>query len=219
MNKVVTIDFDIIMSPSIFLYNDEVPGVHWDTLLNNPYKNEMRLLRMNATYYQKIFNFLIECSKILPADKIHFVEDHSQAVEFITEKSDVYNIDYHHDLGYPDNKGNLRLDDCPNCANWVYYLNQKELLNSYTWIKDDDRWENPIDKNTIEYEVYDFIEYDMTQLLPINDLVIVLSEPWVPPYYRDLYFTLMDYCNSYYYKHFDYLEGAYLINHPPQTEL
>lgn len=213
MNKVVTIDFDIIMSPSIFLYNDYVPRSTWDFLLNNPYDPNMHLLRINANYYQRLFNFVMECTKVLPANKIHFCEDHGQTVNFITEKSDVVNIDFHHDLGYPNGEDHINIEECPTCANWVYYLNDKNLLNSYVWIHDIDRWDDPLEENQIDYLDYNLEEFDLATLFPIDELVIVLSEPWVPPYIQPLYFTLMDYCQSYYFKNFDYIQGTYLDTH------
>ena len=33
--NVLSIDFDIIMAPSINLYNNMVPGIRWDDLLKN----------------------------------------------------------------------------------------------------------------------------------------------------------------------------------------
>ena len=215
-NKVVTIDFDIIMAPSVYLYNDWVPQDTWDMILANPYNPNMHLLRINAEHFQKLMNFLVMATKRLSANKIHFVEDHGQIVNFITKPSDIINIDYHHDLGYPDDNNHLRVDETPTCANWVYYLNEQKLLNSYTWIKDGLRWDNPIDENKIKYQTYDLDNYDLQQLFPIDELVIAMSAPWVPPYIQPLYFTLMDYCKLYYFKDFDLMEGTYLDTHPTE---
>ena len=37
MKKILTIDFDIIMAPSIELYNEKVPANSWENLLQDPY--------------------------------------------------------------------------------------------------------------------------------------------------------------------------------------
>lgn len=210
MKQIVTIDFDIIMAPSIYLYNDDVPEVSWDFLLNNPYEPNLQLLKINAEYYQRIFQYLIEVSNNIKAEQIHFVEDHGQVVSFVKELSDVYNIDFHHDLAYEDDDGDLQIDEMPTCANWVYYLNKKGLLNSYTWLKDRDRWTLPGDQIKIKYKIANFEDFDLTPLLKPDEVIIALSEPWVPPYLRALYFTLIDYCNNYYNTIFEYKEGTYL---------
>jgi hypothetical protein len=36
MKKIVTIDFDVIMAPSISFYNSLVPQWEWETLLTYP---------------------------------------------------------------------------------------------------------------------------------------------------------------------------------------
>lgn len=210
MKQIVTIDFDIIMAPSIYLYNDDVPEIPWDFLLSNPYEPNLQLLKINAEYYQRIFQYLIEVSNNIKAEQIHFVEDHGQIVSFVKEPSDVYNIDFHHDLAYEDDDGDLEIDEMPTCANWVYYLNKKGLLNSYTWLKDRYRWTPPSDQIKIKHKIANFEDFDLTPLLKPDEVIIALSEPWVPPYLRALYFTLMDYCNNYYNTTFEYKEGTYL---------
>ena len=37
IKTILTIDFDIIMAPSIELYNDKVPKISWEELLKDPY--------------------------------------------------------------------------------------------------------------------------------------------------------------------------------------
>lgn len=209
MKQIVTIDFDIIMAPSIYLYNDDVPDIPWDYLLNNPYEPNLHLLRIDAEYYQRIFQYIIEVSNNIKAEQIHFVEDHGQVVSFVKERSDIYNIDFHHDIAYEDD-GELLIDEIPTCANWVYYLNKKGLLNSYTWLKAKNRGDAPPDQVKVKYKIANFDDFDLTPLLNPDEVIIALSEPWVPPYLRALYFTIMDYCNNYYNTSFEYKEGTYL---------
>jgi hypothetical protein len=37
MKNILSIDFDIIMAPTIWLYNDMVPQQNWDDLLSSPH--------------------------------------------------------------------------------------------------------------------------------------------------------------------------------------
>ena len=49
--NVLSIDFDIIMAPSINLYNNMVPGTKWDDLLNSIYgvlKTQLSESEMNS---------------------------------------------------------------------------------------------------------------------------------------------------------------------------
>ena len=205
MKKIVTIDFDIIMAPSINLYNNIVPANDWETLKENPY---FQLLKIDTIHYQKIFNYVIYCTQYLPKENIHFIEDHSQAVNYITEKCDLINVDHHHDIGYGED---LEKQEKPTCANWVYYLNEQNLINTYTWINNDNSEEIPPDKDVkMLMSICNFNNFDLNSLEVPDELVICLSEPWTPPYIRPLFYTIIDICNQYYNTHFDILGGPYL---------
>ena len=55
MKTVLTIDFDIIMSPSINIYNDKVPRENWKELTQNPL---FELLKFDATHYKRLINLI-----------------------------------------------------------------------------------------------------------------------------------------------------------------
>ena len=63
-------------------------------------------------------------------------------------------------------------------------------------------------KYLTNFYVMDDIEYTDWPMKP-DELVICLSEPWVPPHLRDLYFTIIDIANYKYNTHFDILYGEY----------
>lgn len=205
MKQIVSIDFDIIMAPSISLYNDKVPALSWDTLLEDPY---MKLLIIDPEHYSKIFKYIIRCCQSLSKEQIHFIEDHGQAVRYITEPCDLINIDHHHDLGYDDLNPQKDDTQSPTCANWVKYLQQQSLINNYMWINN----ANSLSKDTMPFwtTIKDFRNVSVEDLPIPNELIICLSEPWVPYAYRSLFYTLMDYCNDKYNTHFEILTGPYI---------
>lgn len=206
MKTIVTIDFDIIMAPSIGLYNNLVPGNSWEQLKNDPY---FELLKIDAIHYQKIFNYIMHCVQYLPKENIHFIEDHGQAVKYIQDKCDLINVDHHHDVGYGDD---IEKQESPTCANWVYHLDKCHLVNTYTWINNDNSEIIPVEKSPLSATmvVHSLQNFDLESLPVPDELIICLSEPWTPPYIRPLYYTIVDICNKYYGTHFDIVSGPYL---------
>ena len=67
MKTVVSIDFDIIMAPSIELYNNMVPSADWNSLLNDPY---MQLLTIDTNHYSKIFSYVMRCANHMKKENI-----------------------------------------------------------------------------------------------------------------------------------------------------
>lgn len=212
MQTIVSIDFDIIMAPSINLYNNIVPAISWANLEDDPY---FQLLKIDATHYQKILGYIMKCIKVLPKDKIHFIEDHSQAVCFINDKCNLINIDHHHDIGYgPD----ILTQESPTCANWVYYLYKNNYINTYTWINNDNSIAPEDNNQLVPIITHGLRNFDLMEFEVPEELIICLSEPWTPPYIRPLFYTIMDICNKYYDTHFDILMGPYLQNHEGGTK-
>lgn len=212
MNTVVTIDFDIIMAPSIMFYNDKVPGVPWDDLLKDPH---YQLLTIDANHYQKIVSYLTKCIKILPKENIHFIEDHGRIAHFITTpNSKVINIDHHHDLGYGKREDDDRPADMIHCANWAKILHDKGFIKSYLWVNNSNSSQPFSENNDNNYDwmtTKDFRELDIDELPIPDELILCLSEPWVPYAYRPLFYALMDLCNNFYNTHFDLMMGPYMM--------
>lgn len=205
MKQIVSIDFDIIMAPSINLYNNLVPGIDWEALEKDPY---FQILKIDTIHYQKIFNYVMYCIQYLPKENIHFIEDHSQIVNYVTDKCDLINVDHHHDIGYGDD---IKEQEKPTCANWVLYLYENNLINTYTWINNDNSDLIPTEnKADMLMSICGLQNFELLSLEVPDELILCLSEPWTPPYIRPLFYTIMDICNRYYNTHFDIVGGPYL---------
>ena len=82
--KIVTIDFDIIMTQSISLYNNNVPSTTWDKLLEDPIMN---LLPFNSNIYSMLTLWLQYIYQFLKAEQIYFIESHETVAKIIQEES------------------------------------------------------------------------------------------------------------------------------------
>lgn len=180
--KIVTIDFDIIMSPCIDVYNDS-------DLTVDEYLNKFDFLGWMAAdleLYQILTNFVMSFDK----SKIYFIYDHHDIVDHlkdIEEKIDLYNIDYHHDIGYEDEKfWNSPLQEY-NEGNWVKRLWDENKLNSYIWLKDYKSYDLNEKGEKYLTDSYIVYNYNLKELLDADALYISLSAPWVPEYYTYLY--------------------------------
>ena len=205
MKKILTIDFDIIMAPSIELYNEKVPSNSWENLLQDPY---MKLLIADMTHYQRLTNYIIDILPYLKQNQIHFINSHENVAKYIDDNEiyDIINIDHHHDIGYSSED----LDgDCKelNCANWVKYLWERRKINSYYWIHNknskifNEEYQNKFPEliNGTNFE-----DYILSKDLIPDELIICFSRPWVPNNYQSLYYLWMDIVNKYYGTHFDF---------------
>ena len=190
--NIITIDFDIIMKPSIEFYNNSVPRTNWEQIFS------MNSIACNfpADYkiYQKLTKYLLNIIDELKQENVIFIKNHETLIKFLNpnEKYYVYNIDHHHDCGY--NKENPKEEEL-SCANWVHHVPN---LKGYTWIKDSNSNEIPEDKKVNNTNIQ-FIEQIDLEALPRPDkLIICYSPPWVMPSYWPLFCLWMDICNKQY---------------------
>lgn len=180
--RVLSIDFDIIMSPCINLYNDmagegENSQVNWEKIF---YSRDLeKFLCYDSNTLTNLFKLLKE-----QKCKFEFIESHADIVPFITEKCDLVNIDFHHDIWYNKESTEHYAEDKWSCANWVGYLGYKDLLNTYYWIKAGNsqqfvgEFNVPWEKDNV----------DKIPFLGSFDKVIICFSPnWVPYKYRHLY--------------------------------
>lgn len=193
MKKILSIDFDIIMAPCIEIYNNMVPSLDWRELEKIP---QLKVLTADLIHYNRLTKYLIKLSNYIDKENIFFIENHAQIINYLKDDDqiDLINIDHHHDIGYfhKDNE-----NDKLNCGNWVGYLLDNNILSSYTWI---------CNENSIDYKENKIIPYDKRYLfkldldtIPIPDkLIICLSEPWVPPNFRELFFVWIEIYNKIY---------------------
>lgn len=185
MRKILSIDFDIIMAPSINLYND-LTMKGWEFFEQFP---QMDSLKIDAVHYQRLTELLMRLFKTIPKDKIHWIEDHGRIVHYIQQDSTPFhlvNIDHHHDTGYHPEEENEPL----NCGDWVRFLASQML--SYTWVGNrtsgdtKEQYQHYISNKAI------LEDFDLNSLLDCTELYLCLSEPWLPPYLRPLFYTWLD---------------------------
>lgn len=207
MKNIITIDFDLIMKPSIQLFNDQAGERDWVEFLQMP---EARLFRADMVIYRKLSNYVFkQIDKMKPEDII-FIEDHSRVIDFVEEddKINLINIDHHHDTGYaPNNHLPIPIDDI-GCGNWVKWLYDHDNINNYIWIKNSNSDEGQDGLFMINNTI-DFNKIQLNQLVWPDKLILCLSEPWVPPHYRPLYYLWQDYFEKVHGEKKEILYGRY----------
>lgn len=185
------------MAPSIELYNDKVPKISWEELLKDPY---YQILSVDNIHYFRLTKFLLYLTKKINKEDIIIIENHKHVFYHVNEKTNIINIDHHHDLGYKDDNPNPEL----NCGNWVEELGKNKLLNEYVWIHN---WNSIMPEKNECFLTKHFCLQDMTELnnykIKIDKLILCLSEPWIPPYIRPLFYIWIEFLNNYYNCHFD----------------
>ena len=145
VKKVLSIDMDYIMEPCINLYNDLCGGEDdsfniWARVQEardierHLSINEENLLTINNVFTKNILN--------IKKENILFAENHDAILNLLCEgipesqKYDIWNIDHHHDIYYNDeSKHHVEKFNFTAMADWVWYLKSNNLLNNYTWVR------------------------------------------------------------------------------------
>lgn len=182
--NVVSIDFDIIMAPSIELYGSFGQ--------KQPYEDYyMNLFNADLVIYNKITNWLLNNVPNLNETDIYFIESHEQIINFLPKDDNIalFNIDHHHDLGYKSPKDLDEEDLSLDCGNWGLYLLKNNLITNYTWIKNSNSSKSFYNKYS--YNSKCFYDFDLNKLKP-NKIIICLSAPWVPEQYYPLFNLWID---------------------------
>ena len=191
--KILTIDFDIIMAPSIDYYNHRVPTLSWEDMAKESLTN---FFQADLGLYTMLTTWLFAQMDHLDKDQIHFINSHEKLLDFIPEGEhcSIINIDHHHDMGYKSNETTL------TCANWVKVLAEKNILDSYCWLHNPNSIKVKDSKTDCSFPcqeddirskyVLDNFKYDK--------LVICFSKPWIPPNYQFLFYLWHDmFCHRY----------------------
>jgi hypothetical protein len=177
--NLVTIDFDIIMAPSIESYNNQVSTSRPIEKIKEdfPFLPEFPA---DLYIYEYLTRYILSVAK--QNKKIYFIDDHSEVVQFFeTPPYSLYNIDHHHDIGY--NWGASR-----DCGNWVRFLWKEGKITSYTWINDENSQKAPKRIQKYLTEEKNIRETNLELLAPETDvLVLCASYEWVPPLYHPLF--------------------------------
>lgn len=199
MKTYLTIDFDIIMAPTIEMYNalacSEADG--WERIVE---KNPLLGLSYPSI---EIFNKIIDYFKFLydqgfNGQDIHIIENHHEIVPLIKEEINLINVDHHHDIAYSDDDA-FSVKDL-NCGNWVKFLKDSDLIHSYYWINDSNSrepWVGDCEKiinKQISIEITSLI--NLLKYDSIDKVIICFSAPWVPERYRGLFDVLMKYIKA-----------------------
>lgn len=198
--KIITIDFDIIMAPSIDLYNN-ISNSPWE----ERYERHPLLKLADADFitYHRLTQYLLYIVPKMKKENIHFIANHQSVLNYltnITEPIDVINIDHHHDIIYGGGLEKL------NCGNWVSWIDKEYKLNSYLWIHDNNSRFPKEEDVKISYTKKNVSEYNDEQYkynTPPDELIICLSGEWVPPQYKRLFFVWFDICNYIHNTHYD----------------
>ncbi|MGF6375099.1 hypothetical protein M2140_000133 [Clostridiales Family XIII bacterium PM5-7] len=189
MQKILTIDFDVVMAPSIDTYNNLIPGAKWEELNKMPM---MKNLQADYIHYQRLTKLVLSLSKQMPREDIFFIENHGKIVDLVEHGDDIglINIDHHHDIKYPKNK--VPEGIC-TCGNWVSELLTNSRSVGHLWIN------NPTSKMPDEDVSGNYIfehalleDYDLQKIGVPDKMFLCLSEPWIPPQYRPLFFLWVD---------------------------
>lgn len=190
--NVVTIDFDVIMNPSIGLYNDVV-GTEFkvDSYFEDfPF---MANVPADLNIYEYVTRYIVDVFKTLQKGQIHFIRSHEQIVPLVSKFRDIEltNVDHHHDIGYELEDWSKPIVGKANCGDWVKKLFDMKVIKSYEWVSND---RSDVMPAGIE-DIYDVKEthlsdYSLIELAKKTDmLVICKSFEWVPKLYQPLFYT------------------------------
>lgn len=205
--NVVTIDFDIIMAPSIECYNRMIgPTNNCDVL------EEINVLtkffEADLHIYKILTEYILSVLSYLDKDNIKFIYNHEDVIKILQEKNiknaNLVNIDHHHDLGYPP-KEESDANNMPfNCGTWVYIGKKLSLINKFTWIRNinsippRDLVKDSLDKEYIIQNEIKLLPY-LNYLKENTDMLIICASfDWVPSIWRELFFTWKSICENNY---------------------
>ena len=178
MKHILTIDFDIVMKDSVFMYNN-YSDMKWEERFKKA--PMLTMLPMDGKIFYSLTKYLIYLFPKVPKEKIHFIYDHHQVVSFLSqhERYNIVNIDHHHDW-----YEGVNLD----CGNWVKYIFETGGLYSYTWIKNT----TSILPDNTHFHCLNIEDCDLSSYSEFDEIFLVLSPDFVPLNYHHMFFIWMD---------------------------
>lgn len=187
METILTIDFDIIMWPSIELYNNMITS-NDDKMI--PMQQMIPLINYanaDLELYYKITNYLLNQKD--KGTEIIFIDSHEEILNYIKSETNVINIDHHHDLGYNDSQWD---NSSPECGNWAYLGIKKNLIKKYIWLHGNiaNLWNIPKKytlKNQNNISEGNALDINYKHLITPSKIVICKSFNWIPINYRYLH--------------------------------
>lgn len=197
MKKILSIDFDIIMSPCIQLYNNYSTD-DWEALCSH--FEILKFAKPDYIHFKRLLQLLLKLSKSMKKENIHFIVSHEMIATYVDENIDdtisLINIDHHHDIAYVDKDVENKIEYL-NCGNWVKYLSEKGKLENYVWIKNEDSTDYTEDIK-FNFSSIPIIECNLETIDTPDELFICLSPQWIPPHLRCLFYIIVDIFNSIY---------------------
>lgn len=193
--KVLSIDFDLIMYPCIKLYNNLCRGNENATVLWQEIENQLNVDKFLC--YDA--NVLIKIAKIIKNNVLHGaklipIEEHQQIVAYLpeTEKIELLNIDFHHDILYnPDNLLEMADFGNYNCGNWVGYLFMQDRLSKYSWLKAPQSSLYNMEIKPFDHTILGLKDLDKVEN-NYDYVFFCFSPQWVPYKYRHLYDLILE---------------------------
>lgn len=194
MNNILSIDLDILFSPGLGLCHDFPDKMPREIFWENVYKDfDKEFFNYNKEYYNALKKIVEHYTN--KVEKIYIGKDHSSIIEaldlekkhFLNYSFDIYNIDFHHDIGYSINDEEEVVHNfvC-NCGNWVGLLNHSGYINKYSWyygygsvyktnVLDDNR--NPLTPRNMNKKEF---SNSFPENLDLKMLYITYSPLWIP---------------------------------------
>ena len=226
MDKIISIDLDICMSPYCGIYNQYV-----DPQEDKIYNWEKIKDQININHFSPNLDYINLINKIIEnyyqtVDKIYIGYDHSSILNVIEKEKnnlsypylfDVYNIDYHHDISYSENQENLVINQkIADCGCWVGFLNYYNCINNYNWYygigsEYDIKGLKEISLNPINFKKEIFNSNFHMDLKDVKILFHSTSDPWIP---TNCFYFIENLINELKNKKYniEFLNGEYSIN-------
>ena len=202
--RVLSIDLDYIMGPSIQIYNglkfDPDPTIRWEQLFNTTDFDESHF-RIDQSNLLFCYNTFLKALRNCDSDKVSFGYEHDSILFSIADQEniDLINIDHHDDVfggdytqEMPDEEAyqmefyELLKHDRVHEGNWGAWLGGKGKLNSFTWIgnansgnKVRNQFNAEVVPNyrNVEKEEYIFDNYNFDYIF------VCMSPQYIPPNY------------------------------------
>lgn len=201
--NVLSIDFDIIMAPDIELYNGMVSTSPDGSRSIEQRIKEHPLLggcRADLKHYQKLIPYVLKVCQNLNVEDIRVSFSHEDIKNLLDGLNDVhvFNIDHHHDLGYPQPNRKIEEEESRcSCANWAEYYINRNIISKLTWLNNTNsssippHWEND---GRIDVQTYQTTSLE--NLPHMDKLFICLSPEWTPSTYHPLFYLMLDLINK-----------------------
>lgn len=198
--NVVTIDFDIIMEPSISFYNNMVD-------IEDPMKDYvdkfsfLTNIPADLYIYDYLTRYIVRAAK--QNQEIYFVNSHDKVIDILKtiphdEQIDLYNIDHHHDLGYDMESADwIRPMFKYDLSNWVKYARDKKMVDTFYWVHNENS--DPYPNEAVRYVTEDYVlkDFNLEDDKYAPDVLIICSSfEWIPPVYQPLFYSWNTICSE-----------------------